>query len=201
MNFRMSLTFAVFSSKVYENTRFHKFVKKPKNQILILKNFHFSNIFIEFKQGVFPLYVLKLTNINLKLINANKCIRSWLECYWRSRKWKKTKFWEPRSCARARPLHSSVILVKTMEDFGPVPCSSMAVVLQRDWVDIQKFEKKKKKKASRPSFSPLPPLSFSFSYPSLESSLLGIFTILFPSYITFFPYLTLISYISSLFTH
>ena len=52
----------VFNSKVYKNKSFREIVLKPKNSILILKDFDLFDIFIESKGGysLIYIYILKL---------------------------------------------------------------------------------------------------------------------------------------------
>ena len=159
--------------------------RKSKSWILILKDFTFFDIFIEFKleYSFIYIYVLKLRKINLKLINVNKYVRPWHEWHWRSEREENQNFgtWE---------LHLSIMpyapmqpLIKMMEDSR----------LKRDSCTPARLGRRAKiKKDWEPHFLT------SLSSLSLKSSLLDIFTILSLSYNTFLPYPTLISYVHSL---
>ena len=65
MNFRKSLTLFAFNPNVYKNASFKKFILKSKNWILILKDFGFSDIVIEFQWVYFLIYIYILKLMEL----------------------------------------------------------------------------------------------------------------------------------------
>ena len=107
------------------------------------------------------------------------------------RKRRKTKILGLTSCTRVQP---SILQCE--------PWSKQWKILEA-WQrcsNVTGLAYKNKKKGKSPIFPPFSLLSHFLYLLSLNSSLLGIFTILSPSYITFLPYPTLITYVHSLFT-